>query len=78
MDSELLTCFLKFIEYCPDYLSALLCTLLHFIKHCEIHTTTVACVGYTVSTFHTDTQVSNFHLVNLTIGVVVSHVHVTE
>ena len=27
MDSELLTCLLKFIEYFPDYLSALSCTL---------------------------------------------------
>ena len=30
MDSELLTCLLKFIEYFPDYLSALSRTLLHF------------------------------------------------
>ena len=30
MDSELLTCLLKFIEYFPDYLSALSRTLLRF------------------------------------------------
>ena len=30
MDSELLTCLLKFIEYFPDYLSALSRTLLPF------------------------------------------------
>ena len=30
MDSELLTCLLKFIEYFPDYLSALPRTLLRF------------------------------------------------
>ena len=30
MDSELLTCLLKFIEYFPDYLSALLRTILRF------------------------------------------------
>ena len=30
MDSELLTCSLKFIEYFPDYLSALSRTLLRF------------------------------------------------
>ena len=30
MDSELLTCLLKFIEYFPDYLSALSRTLLCF------------------------------------------------
>ena len=30
MDSELLTCLLKFIEYFPDYLSALSLTLLRF------------------------------------------------
>ena len=31
MDSELLTCLLKFIEYFPDYLSALSRTLLRFL-----------------------------------------------
>ena len=30
MDSELLTCSLKFVEYFPDYLSALSRTLLRF------------------------------------------------
>ena len=30
MDSELLTCSLKFIDYSPDYLSALSRTLLRF------------------------------------------------
>ena len=30
MDSELLTCLLKFIDYFPDYLSALSRTLLRF------------------------------------------------
>ena len=32
MDSELLTCLLKFIEYFPDYLSALSRTLLRFFR----------------------------------------------
>ena len=31
MDSELLTCLLKFIAYFPDYLSALSRTLLRFV-----------------------------------------------
>ena len=31
MDSELLTCLLKFIEYFPDYLSALSRTLFRFV-----------------------------------------------
>ena len=46
MDSELLTCLLKFIEYFPDYLSALSRTLLRFFW-----TTFVETAVYSITDF---------------------------
>ena len=43
MDSELLTCLLKFIEYFPDYLSALSRTLLRFFWTTFVETAVCVC-----------------------------------
>ena len=45
MDSELLTCLLKFIEYFPDYLSALSRTLLRFVWTTFVETAVYAAVS---------------------------------
>ena len=43
MDSELLTCLLKFIEYFPDYLSALSRALLRFFWTTFLKTAVYIC-----------------------------------
>ena len=45
MDSDLLTCLLKFIEYFPDYLSALSRTLLRFFWTTFVETAVYTVVG---------------------------------
>ena len=47
MDSELLTCLLKFIEYFPDHLSALSRTLLRFFFWTTFVETAVYYAGLT-------------------------------
>ena len=52
MDSELLTCLLKFIAYFPDYLSALSHTLLRFVWTTFVETAVCLSKQYAVPSFY--------------------------